>query len=318
MSCPSAASCTGVGSYVNSYNRQETLAEQWNGTSWATPATPNPSGVVDSSLTGVSCASTGACTAVGNGLGSSDTDVTLAGQWNGTGWVFQTVPAPAYSSLSGVSCTADNACTAVGSSGGGPLAEAWNGAAWTIQTTATSGPALSGVSCPATNFCIAVGGSLAERWNGTTWTVQTTATPSGGVLAGVSCASATVCTAVGNYVNGSGVNVTLAERWNGTAWTVKTTPNPAGATSSTLSAVSCTAVNACTAVGNYINPSGTHLTLAEQWNGTTWTIQTSPNPNGATYSALSGVSCITATACTAVGDYVNASGTDVTLAETYT
>jgi len=60
------------------------LAEQWNGTAWPIPATANPPGVVDSSLTGVSCASSDACTAVGNGVNTSDTDVTLAGHWNGT------------------------------------------------------------------------------------------------------------------------------------------------------------------------------------------------------------------------------------------
>jgi hypothetical protein len=172
------------------------------------------------------------------------------------------------------------------------------------------------VSCPATNLCVAVGGSLAEQWNGTAWTIQTTATPSGGVLAGVSCAAATACTAVGSYVNASGVRVTLAERWNGAVWTAQTTPNQAAATSSTLSAISCAAANACTAVGSYINAAGRQMTLAESWNGTTWTIQITPSP-GPTYSVLSGVSCPTATACTAVGDYINTIGTDVTLAESY-
>ena len=41
-------------------------------------------------------------------------------------------------------------------------------------------------------------------------------------------------------------------------------------------------------------------TLAESWNGTTWSIVPSPN-TGPTVSALQGVSCATATACIAVG-----------------
>jgi hypothetical protein len=48
-----------------------------------------------------------------------------------------------------------------------------------------------------------------------------------------------------------------------------------------------------------------------------WAIQTTPDSQGGTANNLSGVSCMTATSCVAVGDYVNASGTDVTLAESY-
>ena len=341
VSCATATACSAVG-YSNPEN---SLAEQWDGTKWTIqPSLNTQNSALHPVLSGVSCAAANACIAAGAvnhiycptycNRGFKIVTGTAAMQWNGTSWSGVSTPNPSQatpSSLSAVSCPAANACVAVGSAGGGTLAEAWNGATWALQTTPTTGsgvPTLSGVSCTSSSACIAVGTSgyggsgrpptLAERWNGTTWTIQTTPNPSGGgVLAGGSCASPTVCTAVGNYLNSSGIHVTLAETWNGTTWTVRTTPNPAGATSSTLSAVSCPpATNACTAVGNYVNPSGTHLTLAEQWNGTTWTIQTTPNPS-ATYSVLSGVSCTTAAACTAVGDYIDALGTDVTLAESY-
>jgi hypothetical protein len=36
----------------------------------------------------------------------------------------------------------------------------------------------------------------------------------------------------------------------------------------------------------------------ERWNGTSWAIQTNPTPEG---SELEGVSCVSTTACTAVG-----------------
>ena len=98
-------------------------------------------------------------------------------------------------------------------------------------------------------------------------------------------------------------------------WSIQPTPTPTGATSSALSGVSCTATNACVAVGEYGNSSGVEATLADSWNGTTWTLQTTPNPAGATTSALSGVSCTAASACTAVGYYVDASGVDMTLVE---
>jgi hypothetical protein len=49
--------------------------------------------------------------------------------------------------------------------------------------------------------------------------------------------------------------------------------------------------------------------------GTGWLIQPTPNPTGTTISQLDAVSCSSAAACTAVGDYVSSSGGQVTLAE---
>ena len=128
------------------------------------------------------------------------------------------------------------------------------------------------------------------------WSIETTPNPAGGsdvVLNGVSCASASACTAVGASSNG-----TLAERWNGTTWSIQHTPNPAGGSNSILNGGSCTSASACTAVGDY-NSGTTGVTLAERWNGTAWSIQTTPNPPGAPVSLLNGVSCASATACTA-------------------
>ena len=52
-------------------------------------------------------------------------------------------------------------------------------------------------------------------------------------------------------------------------------------------------------------------TLVERWNGTSWSIVTSPNPSGATFAVLSGVSCPSTTSCYAVGE----SALDKTLVE---
>jgi hypothetical protein len=46
-----------------------------------------------------------------------------------------------------------------------------------------------------------------------------------------------------------------------------------------------------------------------------WEIQSTPNSSAAESSELNGVSCPSATACMAVGDYVDGSGVDMTLAE---
>jgi hypothetical protein len=150
------------------------------------------------------------------------------------------------------------------------------------------------------------------------WALQSTPNPSGtpaSELLGVSCSSVTACTAVG-YYNSGGVDVTLAERWNGTKWMIQTTPNPS-IEISYLNGVSCPSATDCTATGAYLNNSGVDVTLAEGWNGTKWAVQTTPNPSGALDSELEGVSCLSATACTAAGYYDNSSGFYVTLAEHY-
>jgi hypothetical protein len=109
-----------------------------------------------------------------------------------------------------------------------------------------------------------------------------------------------VCTAVGYHYNSAGNAVTLAERWNGKVWAIQSIPTIIG-DSVLLSRVSCTWTPACTAVGSYSNVNGSEGTVAERWNGTTWAMQSIPNPNGS--GQLNGVSCTSASACTAVGLY---------------
>jgi hypothetical protein len=56
------------------------------------------------------------------------------------------------------------------------------------------------------------------------------------------------------------------------------------------------------------------VTLVERWNGINWVVQPAARP---TNGELHGVSCTTATTCTAVGDRNASSGTAVTLAEAW-
>jgi hypothetical protein len=100
-------------------------------------------------------------------------------------------------------------------------------------------------------------------------------------------------------------------------WSIQATPNPVGARESGLSAVSCTSATACTAVGDsFFNRGGSNFAaapLAERWDGASWSIQAVPDPTSASQigeSGFSGVSCTSATACTAGGfqDNSNAVG----------
>jgi hypothetical protein len=82
-------------------------------------------------------------------------------------------------------------------------------------------------------------------------------------------------------------------------------PLPQGAPAGMLEAVSCTSPRRCTATGTDFDARGP--TLAERWNGRTWRVQPTPNPPDYASSfgevALDGVSCTSARACTASGDY---------------
>ena len=74
---------------------------------------------------------------------------------------------------------------------------------------------------------------------------------------------------------------------------------------------------ACTAVGYAQDSSGNSTALAEAWDGSHWSIQSTPAPTGGTDVLFDGVSCTTATACSAVGSYYNSASAAVTLAERY-
>jgi hypothetical protein len=113
-----------------------------------------------------------------------------------------------------------------------------------------------------------------------------------------------VCIAVGVFDD-----LTLAERWDGQNWTIQTTPNPS-TTGSNLAGVSCPSVTACIAVGSHWDSAtDVEVSLAEGFDGSTWTAQPTPNPAEGGY--LYGVSCPSASACIAVGN------ADATLVERY-
>lgn len=309
------------------------------GQTWSAQPTPSPTGAKSAGMTGVSCTSSEACTAVGRYVNSSSVEVPLAEVWASKKWATQEAATPTgakSSSLSSVFCTSSEACIAAGhyvnsSSVEVPLAEAWASKKWTIQESKTPSGAksssLSSVSCTSSEACTAVGRyinsssvevTLAERWNGKEWAIQETKTPTGAKsssLSGVSCVSSEICAAVGHYVNSSSVEVPLAERWNGKEWSTQETKTPSGAKSSSLLGVSCSSSEACTAVGHYVNSSSVEVTLAERWNGKEWATQTAVNPKEAKSSSLTGLSCTSSEACTAVGHSVNSSSVGGTLAE---
>ena len=87
-------------------------------------------------------------------------------------------------------------------------------------------------------------------------------------------------------------------------WHIQAVPLPHGSPGGILTAVSCTSPRACTATGANFS---TGPTLAERWNGTRWRVQPTPYPanSGTSHQEveLNAVSCASATACTASGEY---------------
>ena len=308
VACGSTKSCVAVGGRPSTAKGPGgTLAEKWNGTTWAVVKSPNPTGSDGAVLNGVACTSAKNCLAAGNYFTSSHTTLPAAERWNGTKWSVVSVPAPSGAtdaSLGAISCASSTSCQAVGINGESTLAESWNGSKWKIVPSPNPVPgkpnSLAGVACPATSECWAVGldfavsegAGLTEKWNGSKWSVVSTPAGKGGELIGDGCFSKSSCMSVG-----IGDNLfVIGQRWTGSKWVTATPVNPSGATSSQLNGVSCPGSSLCVAVGN----NSDKTTLAEGWNGTKWAIQSTPGLSGSIEN-LAGVSCVAAANCWAVG-----------------
>lgn len=262
VSCPSATNCVTVGQDASG---GPVVVERWNGASWSFEAAPSPTnGGNNSVLRDVSCPTSTRCIAVGETI-ASPKPLPLAEKWDGTTWTVTAIPKPDAGELAGVSCTTAHACTAVGAFRNGAL-------------------------------------PLVLRWNGTKWKQQSAPLPPGArdaTFTDVSCASATACTAVGQSFDASGQSLVI-EHWDGSAWTVQPAPTPS-ASSTLLISVSCPrATSSCVAVGQSYS-GGTYHPVVERTDGAGWSIQATPEPDGATFALLSGVSCPSASACEAVG-----------------
>jgi hypothetical protein len=221
---------------------------------------------------------------VGDSKGAS-----LIERWDGTAW--SVVPSPnltgaAATYLFGVSCTSPKSCDAVGFSpatgtaaGGGPVAEHWDGSAWTLVATpsplGSSPNQLRGIACPKATSCVAVGvggtspddNRIVEELSGGTWSLADTTVLPASQLGSVACTTASNCLAVG-AASGN----TLIERRNAKRWVSQASPNPPGTTNNAFYAVACPSLASCVAVGQ----SGAN-TLVERWNGKAWAIVPSAN-----------------------------------------
>jgi len=300
VSCVSSTFCMAVGGLSS------TGAEQWNGTSWSIVASQNVS--TNDRFTGVACTSPTFCMAVGDSSQNPQPSPlsALAELWNGTIWTVVPVPtAPGNSFLEGISCLSPTGCTAVGLNDGGTLVLTWNGTSWSIVPSPSPGAEarLFGVSCISTTFCAAVGLSvsplqaLTELWNGTSWSVVPNPATGLSGLSGVSCVSPFFCEAVG-AVGGAPLI-----RWNGVAWRKVRAGRlrvPYG-DALNLQGIACQNQSHCVAVGsiNHADSPTPDSTYVATLRNRRWSEVKTANSPG---SALNGVSCVSLTTCTAVGE----------------
>lgn len=301
VSCASATDCLATGGYPQP--SPGSLIERWDGSSWSRQSATTLAGA---SLFGISCLATGNCRTPGLGVRP------FVASWDGSAWTRDAVPQlptqPAPGRFFGISCASATACAAVGDDGFA-IAYWWNGSHWVERLRLPAGntsSSLGGVSCDEPTSCLAVGettrGLLATRADAAGhWTLLTPAAPplNAPRFKGVSCVSATSCVAVGFGFTQPGEGI-LAERWNGSSWTIDSIPNPAGMKNAVLNGVSCMSADDCTAVGEAdTGSSGEGLVV--HWNGSGWSQVTVPQPAGAQFASLNGVSCATAGSCVAVG-----------------
>lgn len=321
VSCASQTMCMAAGEdKVTSTG----MLQLWDGSDWKVAGAGHGTALRD-----ISCASTTRCTAIGY---SSQGPRIWHVEWvgiGGMGWIasIKTPPTPEGASnvsLEDVSCSAASDCTVVGhyqTAAGGilPLVMRRSGSSWSLQSAALPAERegkttiFYGVSCSSATSCTAVGTntpktqnkSLLERWNGTSWSIASTPEPSGATgseLQSVSCSAESACMATGRFTEGSAW-APFAERLSGGSWSAVAVPKPSGASEPSLDQVSCASASSCVAVSGFSD--GTwppkRMTLVETWNGTSWSVQSSPNPEGQEWSWLTGVSCTSPTACTAVG-----------------
>ncbi len=281
------------------------LMAHWDGKTWQSVALP----VAGSQLNDVTAITSNDYWAVGTGNGT-----TLAQHWDGNNWSVVATPTPPGASprFSSVTSHASNDVWIAGSQDSPvdpdaivPLFEHWDGTSWTIVPSPEPNPEgfyfVNKISEESTSDIWAAGNNgsgpsatpFFYHWNGTAWSqVSSPALQFGGNLNGVVALSPTNAWAAGS-ANAKPIMIksqeisanpiqTLIEHWDGKAWSVVASPNfgPTALNQSNhLMSVVALSPTDLWAVGRAFIPdgSGQQITFALHGDGTSWTIQPTPD-----------------------------------------
>ncbi len=258
-----------AGSYTdNKMGYSDTLIENWNGVQWSVVSSPNIASA-NNYLYGISADSASDIWAVG--YYSTGYEKTLIEHWDGSSWSIVSSPNPGsgFNDLYGV--------VAINSSD-----------AWAVGQ--------------AVNQSQSQGNALIEQWNGHEWDSVTSASPGAveNTLYSVSAVNANDIWAVGDYANTKSHEMTLTEHWNGSSWSYVQSPT-VGRFANFLYGVAAISTSDVWAVGfNWAAPGNISQTLTEHWDGTQWTVVSSPNPPGGD-NVLNGVFAVAPNDVWAVG-----------------
>jgi hypothetical protein len=304
--CVSAKACWAVGTYEKNYASLG-QALRWDGKRWSRVTVPDPGGILSGDFTelfDVSCTSASSCWAAGE-YGSygtvSEVILNLALRWNGKRWARVTTPEPG-----GTGSDEANALDAIRCQGPRNC--------WGVGTYGTIGSSVTLLN-------------EALHWNGAKWSETAIASPGGtsgtgdfSELDGLSCTSAANCWAAGAYGTMGAGETTLNQvvHWNGTLWSLVAAPDPGGTSAgagNTLIAISCSSARNCWAAGDLGNFTSSEYILnqALHWNGTSWSVKSTPDPGGAgigDLSSLNGIRCVGPADCWAAGVQQHGGGTD--------
>ena len=281
------------------------------------------------------------------GTSASPLPQTLIEHFDGTSWSI--VPSPDQLNVNGVATSnelvavsADSATDvwAVGwyvdvNAYGYPvdqlLVEHYNGTAWSLAPATASpfdafGPRATenqflGVAAASPTNVWAVGqyhsGSTAEtlieHFDGTSWSIVASPNPgtSANVLTAVALDGAGGADAVG-YTSTGTVDQTLIEHYDGTAWSIVASPDTSTTLSNQLAGVTATSATDIWAVGTASGGTGTtpvDQTLIEHYDGTAWSIVSSPDTSTTLSNQLAGVAATSAADIWAVGTASGGTGT---------
>ncbi|HLJ33213.1 MAG TPA: hypothetical protein VKU38_06160 [Ktedonobacteraceae bacterium] len=245
---------------------------------------------------------------------SSNSVVVALAQTTCGGWHVVSSPNPSsgVNTLYGISATSSTDAWTVGDyapPGGGAdtLIEHWNGVQWSVVPSPNSSPNVNylyGVAEVSSRDVWAAGihdaYTLIEHWDGSQWNVVPSPNPdqTDDYLYSVSAISSRDVWAVG--VRGA---YSLIEHWDGSQWNVVPSPNP-DQTDDYLYGISAISSNDVWAVGDGIPSGGGVYTLIEHWDGSQWSIISSPNPSP-DENYLYGVAAISSKEVWAVGKYAS-------------
>ena len=281
----------------------------FDGTTWTAFSAPMIKGDNNSFLQGVVDISPTLAWAAGNVIDGAHPGQVIE-RWNGTKWSL--FPAPKFgkkdqANVFAMTSSSANDVWAIGSLvnlGTGlvsPLFEHWNGTAWTATTGESSNDFLFGASADATNDAWAVGFNVSDsittsamHWDGTNW--KRVATPNVGEgtnkLNAVLALAPNDVWAVGFSTPVAppkqAATLTLIEHFDGASWTVvpspKVGPNSVNQ-SNRLLGLTANSANDIWAFGSNFaaDGSGHQMTLLLHWDGTSWTVASSPSPTKGGY-----------------------------------